>query len=53
MQRVQAEELQHQQKQKEHAGKAGNEQVLPVLPEAHHTYRNEVTALERMGWHGE
>jgi hypothetical protein len=52
MQRVQAEKLQHQQEQKEHTGKAGNEQVLPFLPKAHRTHRNEVTALERMGWHG-
>ena len=32
---IQAEELQHGQEQEERPGSAGDEEVLPVLPEAH------------------
>ena len=32
---VQAEELQHREEQEEYHGQAGNEQVLPLLPQAH------------------
>jgi hypothetical protein len=35
MQRVQAEKLQHHEEQEEHPGQDGNEQVLPLLQEAH------------------
>ena len=39
---VQAEELQHREEQEEHHGKAGNEQVLPLLPQAHQAHRNQI-----------
>jgi hypothetical protein len=32
---MQAEELQHYEKQEEYAGSVGDEQVLPILPQAH------------------
>jgi len=32
MQRMQAKKLQHDKEQEEHAGPAGDEQILPVLP---------------------
>jgi hypothetical protein len=42
MQRVQAEKLQYHEKQEEHAGQAGTEQVLPLLQKAHAPQRNQV-----------
>ena len=41
---MQAEKLQYDQEQKEHAGKAGNEQVLPVLPQTYRAQRDEVAS---------
>ena len=39
---MQAEKLQHNQKQEEWSRQTGNEEVLQILPEAHTTQRNEV-----------
>ena len=39
---VQATQLQHDEEQEERSGQTGNEQVLPVLPQAHGSQRDEV-----------
>ena len=44
---MQAEKLQHGQEQKEHSRPSGAQQVLPFLPEAHLTQRNQVRKTER------
>jgi hypothetical protein len=40
---MQAKKLQHEQEQKEHPGKAGNEQVLSLLPQTHSPQRDKIT----------
>jgi hypothetical protein len=42
--RVQAAQLQHHEKQKKRPRQAGDEQVLPLLPQAHGSQGNEVRA---------
>jgi hypothetical protein len=42
MHRVQAEELQQDQEQKDHHGAAGDEEILRVLPQTSGTPRNQV-----------
>ena len=42
--RVQTAQLQHHEKQEERSRPAGNEQVLPVLQEAHAPQRDQVKA---------
>ena len=44
MQWMQAEKLQHDEEQEEHAWEAWTEQVLSFLPQAHQAYRNEVSS---------
>lgn len=43
MHRVQAEKLQHNEGQEEHAGQDRAEQVLSILQEAHSAQRNKVS----------
>ena len=47
MQRVQAAELQYHEEQEKFSREARDEQVLPLLPQAHQARRDEVTR-ERM-----
>jgi hypothetical protein len=47
--RVQTAQLQHNEKQKEHTGQVGDEQVLQILQEAHSPQRNEVSGGKNYG----
>ena len=40
---MQAAQLQHHEEQEERPGQTGNEQILPVLPQAHSAQGNQIT----------
>ncbi len=49
--RVQATQLQHNEKQKEQPWQVGDEQILQILQEAHSPQRNKIiTGGTRHGW---
>jgi hypothetical protein len=45
MWRLQAPQLQHDEEQEEDDGAAGVQQVLPLLPQAHGSQRDEVISI--------